>query len=343
MNKKMLNILLLIISLFILASCNTNGGKTNSGNTTYTSISIDTPADYYIRDGNKIFFGRYPQNKITDENLIKDLNTMAGSLPSPSLKFKWSSYDYYMEGNIASYMYYQDIDYDNDGLYDYRGVYLKAYRPLNYNNASPTTNAIQETNGYLTDIVYWFSYDKIEWDILAEAMGQAVIITNMILDSQDFYPSKSDQKFSHNGSIGYTSNYELSNIRKWLNDNFYNTAFNNFEKELINITNVDNRRDNEYACNNTQDKIYLLSLAEANTYYSNIKERQAKGSDYANSQGLFTVVKQIYSPYLGYSCWWLRSPSNQLTSLEIITDGKIIGADSSDSSRGVRPACNIKL
>ena len=117
-----------------------------------------------------------------------------------------------------------------------------------------------------------------------------------------------DIKHEHNGGIGYSNNYELSNIRKFLNDNFYSTAFNELEKELIELTEVDNSASstysssNEYACNNTFDKMFLLSYQEAVTYYSSDEEKKAQGSDYAKSQGLYV--------YNGYSYYWHRSPNH---------------------------------
>ena len=254
-------------------------------------ILADTLNDIaYTRDENKIYFGTYPQTKVTDNTLISELNTLAGSLPTSSNKANWTDYNYYISSSVTSFMYYQDIDYDNNGIYDYRGVYFTSYRPHYYSYSS--SNSYQDDNGYTRNTVYWFTYDPIEWNILTESSGKALIIANLILDSQDYYPNSSSSSFSHNGGEGYANNYELSNIRKFLNDNFYNTAFNDLQKELIEITEVDNSASstasssNGYACNNTNDKMFLLSYKEVTTYYTSDSARTAKGSDYAKCQGL---------------------------------------------------------
>lgn len=239
-------------------------------------------------------------------------------------------------------MYYQDIDYDNNGTYDYRGVYFTQYRPYNSTISSKEGNSYQDNNGYSTNTIYWFSYDLIEWDILSESNGKALIIANLILDSQDYYPSSSTSSFSHNGGTGYANNYELSNIRKWLKDNFYNTAFNDLQKSLIETTLVDNslastgQSSNDYVCNNTNDKIFLLSYKEA----TSTTTRLAIGTDYAKCQGLYVYKSS------GDSAWLLRSPDykNVNYSYLVIDNGDVKNLHSVYSTfRGIRPACYIIL
>lgn len=299
----------------------------------------------YTKEGNKIYFGTYPQTKVTatTENGLSSITFDSST---------WTSYRYYISYSQSDFMYYKDVDIDNNGTYDYRGVYFTQYRPSGYSYSSSTENTCQDDNGYSTNTIYWFSYDPIEWDILIEFSGKALIITNLLLDSQDYYPNSSYEPFSHNGGTGYANNYELSNIRKWLNDNFYNTAFNELQKSLIETTKVDNsaastvnnngpstaNRSNKYACNNTNDKMFLLSYREATTYYTRSTDRQAKGSDYAKCQGLY-----VYSSN-GNTFWWLRT--------YYYNDGAFVwgvwfnGAISPNPVRdtyGVRPACWIIL
>lgn len=60
---------------------------------------------------------------------------------------------------------------------------------------------------------------------------------------------------------------------------------------------------NPYVCENTDDKVFLLSFQEA-TEYLTAAERKMKVSDYAKSQGIFA--------HEGACWWWLRSPSKSL-------------------------------
>jgi hypothetical protein len=300
----------------------------------------------YTKEGNKIYFGTYPQTKVT-------ATTENGLLSITFDSSTWISYRYYISSSQSDFMYYKDVDIDNNGTYDYRGVYFTQYRPSGYSYSSSTENTNQDDNGYLTNTIYWFSYDPIEWDILIDFSGKALIITNILLDSQDYYTNSSYEPFSHNGGTGYANNYELSNIRKWLNDNFYNTAFNELQKSLIETTKVDNSAastvnnngpstanwSNKYACNNTNDKMFLLSYREATTYYKTSTDSQAKGSDYAKCQGLY-----VYSSNEN-SSWWLRSSSsvNAYYAYRVTHGGMLNSPKVYCTDCGVRPACWITL
>ena len=314
----------------------------------------------YKREGKYIYFGTYPQTKVTDSTIISALNKEAGKLPNSSNNRKWTSYKYYIKGkNDTDFMWY--IDVENSGN-TYRGVYFTSYRPY-WANSISSSNSNQEDNGYYTSTRYWFKYEPIKWRILNENNGEALILCKMIIDSQEYYPSDSNSSFSHNGGTGYANNYELSNIRKWLNDTFYKTAFTSLQKQLIIQTTVDNSarstsdsRNNlsqatSYYCNDTKDYIFLLSEQEVttssygfNTSYSAYDTaRQKKNTDYAKCQG---ADRSTGSSYYGNGYWWLRSPYFNLsnTARGINSDGY---ADDDynvyRTNRGVVPALKIKL
>ena len=179
---------------------------------------------------------------------------------------------------------------------------------------------------------------EIEWKIIDEKDGKALIITNKIIDSKIF-----DSK---------SNNYENSEIRKWLNNEFLNIAFNEKEISIILDTAVDNSLqsidsdkdyENEYICNNTTDKLFLLSVDEVNTYENDFFIR-AKGTYYAIGNGL----KRYSNEYTDdYSYWWLRSPYERISHYVYVADEFF---DFSDGHRdvtkegiGIRPACWIKL
>jgi|GEM_PF-1167965 len=269
------------------------------------TIAITIITVPYAKDGNVVYFGSYPQTKVIDSMIESALNSQRGILPTASNSQSWTDYGYYINGSVRSYMWYKDVEYQNN---KYRGVYFIQYRPGNCLSTSSASNSYQDDNGYQTSIVYWFKFEPIKWRVLTESDGKALLLADLILDSQHYEPRHADVEYSHNGGTGYANNYELSHIRSWLNDNFYNTAFNAEEQALIATVTVDNSvsstgySSNSYACSNTSDKIFLLSYSEAtNSSYglNSDSARQAKGSDFAKSQGL------LYS----YNCyWWLRSP-----------------------------------
>ena len=311
----------------------------------YVATYSQTPLPY-SRNNNKIYFGSYPQTKVeaTVENGLSSIEFDPNT---------WTSYFYFIESEQPDFMYYLDVDTNNDGLYDYRGVYFTEYRPI-YNSAKSTINtSYQDNNGYDPDEIYWFSFDPIEWDIMVDASDKALLISNLILDSQEFYSSEEETLIEHNGGIGYANNYELSNIRKWLNISFYNIAFTDNEKSYVNEIVVDNSGlthgidTNEYACNDTRDKMFLLSYSEEYSFRSLLEnEGAAKSTDYAKSQGLF-VIEDSSTTYNGYSSWWLRTPmynSPKAVYIKNFSGGVSYVIDyTTRVDYGVRPACWINL
>ncbi len=256
-------------------------------------------------------------------------------------------------------MWYVDKEYGGE---KYRGVYFTSYRPKYPDDTSSAYNSKQDDNGYTTSNIYWFKYEPIKWRILEESDGYATILAELILDSQEYYSEYRYDSFSHNGGTGYANNYALSNIRKWLNDTFYNTAFSSLQQTLIQTVTVDNgarstypdnynATDNEYACSNTNDKVWLLSEQEAtkasygfDTDYSNYDTARRKtASDYARSQGAYMESGGTYD---GNGLWWLRSPDHDDSSnaRESFCDGDTNAVNYVYSTAcGVAPALKIKL
>ena len=292
----------------------------------------------YTREEKKITFGSYPQTKVTDSSLTSKLKSMAGTLPTSDNSQAWTSYGYYISGNVENFMWYIDI---TTGGENYRGVYFTSWRPKNTTISSLNGNTNQ-INKYNKNNVFWFKYEPISWTILSEdaANGTALILCDMIIDSQ---------QYDYDGS--YSNNYAESTIRKWLNDTFYNTAFNEFQKQMIVTTTVDNSakstgfNKNDYACEDTQDKIFLLSCEEVtNADYgfslSSVHDNtagQKKTTDYAQAQGAYT------SGYRGN--WWLRSPIIAFSSVAyyVNSSGHRESTYVYSTSCGVVPALQIRL
>ncbi len=298
----------------------------------------------YCRHDSDIYFGTYPQGNVTDETLTAALSSSAGTLPTSEDSQSWTSYGYYVSGSVSNFMWYVDLTYNGE---KYRGVYFTSYRPYSTTNMSSADNSSQDDNGYSTFTVYWFRYEPIKWKILSESDGKAMIVADMVIDSQQYCHYTKTSQFTHNGGTGYPNNYALSDIRKWLNDTFYNTAFNDLQKELIQVTNVDNSisstgdSSNDYVCENTNDNVFLLSYKETNAYMTD-SDRQKKNTDYAKCQGAFTSTDDRYS---GNGYWWLRSPisygSNRASHVNYY--GFIVDRSVYNSYCGVLPALVIRL
>ena len=300
------------------------------------SLGGNEPAvtnDAYTREGDYIYFGSYPQTVVTDDRVKIGLTALAGDLPTAEDSKNWTSYGYYIEGEVVDYMWYIDLAYNE---VKYRGVYFTSYRPDETHRLSKAANSQQDDNGYNVSTVYWFKYEPIKWRILSEANGEALILCEMIIDSREYcnFDEETQQRveYSHNGGNGYANNYALSDIRAWLNDTFYNTAFSALQKEYIKLTTVKNdlRSANpnsdptfetsdkymSFLCEDTEDHIFLLSFQEAtndaygfNPDMENVADpaREKIPTDYAKCQDV-KVSKD--TGYVGNGMfWWLRTPA----------------------------------
>ena len=295
--------------------------------------------------GDIIEFGSYPQSEVKDKSLIAELNALATELN------EWISYDYYWGtiNNLAmvhDWMKYIDVEYDGN---KYRGVNFIKYRP-NYTNGS-TEFTCQDDNGYLTNITYWFKFEPVKWRVLDPKTG--FVMSEILIDSQaysnTFYDNRKGTGYSYFNDPDYkfyANDYETSSIRKWLNEDFYNTAFTNVEKKKINTTTLNNDATAfdgipAYSRNETNDKIFLLSYEDAlNTnFFINETFLSAECSDYAKCQGL-EVTDEPGTFVDGKADWFLRTPTDLCSgeSYTISCDGYSGGFWVNITSRGVRPA-----
>ena len=164
--------------------------------------------------------------------------------------------------------------------------------------------------------------------------------------TSDFYEGYVDSE-----QTTYCNKLETSSIRKWLNKDFYNTAFSSVDKTHITqsaITNDGYFSWYDYA--DTADNIFLLSYQDAqNTDYgfdsdvwTEDEARRAQGTDYAKSQGLYVYSDGSYD---GNSFWRLRTAGSRY-SLTCFVNG--VGyVNYYDDTRytylGIRPAFYFNL
>ncbi len=334
------------------------------------------PKETYTRSGDDIYFGSWPQSEVTDASLVSTLNTEAGTLPVNGSDNGWTSYKYYISGsNTTDFMWYNDIEYNGE---KYRAVYFTSYRPYLTTSSSSASDTFQDDNAYTTSKIYLFKWEPIKWNILTEKNGKALLLCDMLIDSlayQNCYKNENGNYYDYyatdnNGNILtdgagnkiYANNYAYSTIREWLSETFYETAFTDMQKSIIQLTNVDNSAQSttdedgnlaqatRYVCENTSDYVFLLSENEVTrnaygfaSYSTNDTARQKKITDYAQCQGAYTYSSGTYA---GNGYWWLRSPSdyNSRYALEVFLGGYAGRDELVDcTSYGVCPALWIML
>ena len=239
--------------------------------------------------GSYVLFGSYPQTDVTEE-MGTALNQIAGL---PSTNNAWKDYGWYFDGEVDEYAWYIDLNYQGER---YRGVYYVKYRPFNITVGSNVAESsiAQLKTGYIKDSVYWFKYEPIKWTILEEKNGVATLFANVVLDSQEYQTgyTEVDGVFytnDPNASENTPANlYEYATIRSWLNNDFYNLAFNTSQKALI--------KD----FTDTTDKVTLpIEGFHSNYGLTGAVERDVTG--YAFSQGIDTFSCMTKTEYFWYT------------------------------------------
>lgn len=268
-----------------------------------------------VRTGDIVTLGSYPQTRVSGEALLNQLGNT-----SPS----WKSCGYYLNGAKSDYMQYADVTISGA---KYRAVKFTQYRTYLTDYPVFADYSWQDDNGYIADgAVYWFKYEPVKWRVLDAAAG--LIVTESLVDSQAF------------NNLASGAEWQTSTLRAWLNAEFYNTAFSSADKALIKPTAL---------TEGVSDKVFILSSADATNvnYGFNMHdkihdtERIARGTDYAEAQGLRVST---YATYEGNSYWWLRSGGTVSGLVRAVdTDGGIYGDGDrvNRTSNGVRPALAV--
>ena len=273
------------------------------------------------KTGDIITFGSYPQDLVEDDTVKAALD---GSDKT------WVSYNYYTgtgswgDGKMtpSDYMKYADIEYNGT---KYRAVTFSQYRPCYTESLSTAENSHQIDNGYPIDTVCYFEYKPLTWKMLDPEEGY--VVCTQIIDSQAYQnfvcsvydEDENDYYYYNNEACDIpASTRESSSLRKWLNEDFYNTAFSENEKSQIGTTYVSDKYGYSYTDSYDGDKIFLLTVDDYTNpdygfnseSYESDSARQLKGTQYAKCQGMFVEDDEDNedNEIIGNSYWWLCTP-----------------------------------
>ncbi len=182
--------------------------------------------------------------------------------------------------------------------------------------------------------------ETIKWLVLEKKEDRMLVISLNVLDRSEYY---------HNAKY---PTWEKSDIRPWLNETFFNEAFDETEKAIILKSDiethdyVDTVKEKTFdGGNDTEDYVFCLSEEEAVKYFVDDIDRRTPPTAYAVAQGL-QQSSQYRKNGEGCANWWLRSPgptkpgSYYNAPAGILQDGRVYidWADGAETKLGVRPA-----
>ncbi len=181
--------------------------------------------------------------------------------------------------------------------------------------------------------------EEIEWMVLEfdETNRKVLLISRYGLDAKQFNTVYSDMT------------WEACSLRAWLNNEFLNDAFSTEEQSAIIITEVDNSSDQSYwgtSCDNTRDRIFLLSSTEANQYFGveyadggkNTGSRAAP-THHAIADGAWASDDNRTDDGGRAGWWWLRTQAEYPRDAAVVEDdGSLSWYGVHNNMGSVRPA-----
>lgn len=271
---------------------------------TYRTSNFPDPYDYATSptlssDGNSLFYGLYPQKYINNPFIINELNKICE---------------------------------DNDVWALFKGhYYVKKVVDYDY---------VLSGNVVANGSECWFRCDPIEWSIVEATTNNYYVFAVNILDGKEFY----HWDWSHgahsnriiDGKTIYDTNYEYSDIRKWLNSEFFNTAFS-LNKYYVNKSYVYNDESTTYCyenvvCNDTTDNVLLPCYADF-TDDGLFFKKQLSCSTYTD----WAIAGNVYYG----TTYWTRSPRSEDDVWYVNAEG-VLRNDYTNNCLGIRPAVALK-
>lgn len=173
--------------------------------------------------------------------------------------------------------------------------------------------------------------DPVDWLVLAVEDGKALLISEKGLDCRMYHGDNT------------TMTWENCDLRKWLNGEFLQGAFTAEEQAQIVLTPTPNPGSTVHGAAggiDTEDKVFLLNVDEADKYFTGDAARMLEGTPYTVARGAFVNERT------GKVWWWLRSPGyyvSDAAGVNYLGQLHRSGDNVSTTNNAVRPAMWVQL
>lgn len=175
--------------------------------------------------------------------------------------------------------------------------------------------------------------EAIQWIVLANDGENVTLLSRNGLDAKPYQEDGSD------------STWETCSLRAWLNEDFLNAAFSEEEQaRLVAVTvpaDANPNRDTDPG-NDTEDRVYLMSVDEINNHELSSNLTFCDMSYYARP---IAMEHRAMPGRNGGFDWWLRTPGSDPTQAAIVSNYGITFNDGTSVSlyNAVRPVIVVKL
>ncbi|MBR4749685.1 MAG: hypothetical protein IK083_08990 [Abditibacteriota bacterium] len=175
----------------------------------------------------------------------------------------------------------------------------------------------------------------LRWRVL-ETFGddKLLVVTETVIDTMPFHKERPPKE-----RAAQKVTWENSDIRKWLNEEFFDKTFSTGEKKRIYTTSIEcgPYTNGCVGCYRTEDRVFLLSSGDAERYFIDNADRVCIPTGYARKRRIFTDK-------VGGRCWWWLRSSTKADHTVVDYIGGI--SESAEPSAmnifGVRPAMVIR-
>ena len=135
--------------------------------------------------------------------------------------------------------------------------------------------------------------EEIEWVVLAKDSNKMLVMTNDCIEQKKY------------NETYVATTWDTSDLRKWLNNEFIQTAFSDEQKDYLLTTTVKAEKNpvhHTHGGYDTEDKVFILSASEYEKYCTYDEAKLGQINPYVVSKGAYENL----SLHTGH--WWLRTP-----------------------------------
>lgn len=226
-------------------------------------------------------------NWINEDSIISDVRNAERCLEDAekNLQYVPESHAGLLDGYLKIYEFYvkrRDFEKAEETLVKAEGKITNDY----------SAKKVEDTKNRLAYKVFFGEYEQdndltngkepIEWIVVFKDDSEMLLLSTCILDYVEYDEEEKEEKQEKQEQSsgtwippeikvpGNSGNWEESQIRNWLNDYFFNTAFSDYERNRI----ISKKHDTEYGDKTivTEDKIFIFDENDFVQYPDVFKE-----------------------------------------------------------------------